>query len=141
MNTESLYLASDNNWWWIEPLSDAAAPQQNPEPRTAVHKFSVNTTDGKPIYRGSGMVDGWVNDRFSMSDYLGYLRIGTTRGGWWGEGRSNQLAVLSENDGKLVENGKITGLAPTERIYSMRYDRERGYMVTFRKSTLCLPWT
>ncbi len=134
MNTESLYLASDNNWWWIEPLSDAAAPQQNPEPRTAVHKFSVDTADGKPVYRGSGMVDGWVNDRFSMSDYQGYLRIGTTRGGWWGETRSNQLAVLSEDDGKLVEKGKITGLAPGESIYSMRYDGDRGYMVTFRQT-------
>jgi hypothetical protein len=79
-------------------------------------------------------VDGWVNDRFSMSDYEGYLRIGTTRGGWWGEGISNQLAVLSEGDGKLVERGKLTGLGQGERIYSMRFDRDRGYMVTFRRT-------
>jgi hypothetical protein len=69
-----------------------------------------------------------------MSDYQGYLRIGTTRGGWWGEGISNQLAVLVGQDGQLLETGKLTGLAPGENIYAMRFDRDRGYMVTFRQT-------
>jgi len=134
MSPESLYLTSDNHWWWIEPMVGVDMPPANPEPRTAVHKFSVAGPEGNPLYKGSAEVDGWVNDRFSMSDYEGNLRIGTTRGGWWGEGISNQLAVLSEGDGKLVEVGKLTGLAPGERIYSMRFDRDRGYMVTFRRT-------
>jgi uncharacterized secreted protein with C-terminal beta-propeller domain len=134
MSPDSLYLTSDNYWLWIEPMPNAAMPRGNPEPRTAVHKFSVANTAGKPVYRGSGMVNGWVNDRFSMSDYQGYLRIGTTRGGWWDEGISNQLSILAENAGSLIETGKITGLAPGERIYSMRFDRDRGYMVTFRQT-------
>lgn len=134
MSTESLYIASSNRWFWIEPMANADMPQRNPEPQTAVHKFAIDPASGKPLYRGSGIVDGWVNDRFSMSDYLGHLRIGTTRGGWWGEGISNQLTVLAEGSDSLVSTGTITGIAPGERIYSMRFDRDRGYMVTFRRT-------
>ena len=115
-------------------MANADAPQANPEPRTAVHKFAIDGTTGKPFYRSSGIVDGWLNDRFSMSDYLGHLRIGTTRGGWWGEGISNQLTILAEANDSLVSTGTITGIAPSERIYSMRFDRDRGYMVTFRRT-------
>jgi uncharacterized secreted protein with C-terminal beta-propeller domain len=134
MNQDSLYLSSDNNWMWIEPMAGADMPQGNPEPRTAVHKFSVGGATGKPQYRGSGVVDGWLNNRFSMSDYQGYLRIGTTRGGWWREGTSNQLAVLADENGSLVSKGTLTGIAPGESIYSMRFDRDRGYMVTFHRT-------
>jgi uncharacterized secreted protein with C-terminal beta-propeller domain len=69
-----------------------------------------------------------------MGEYNGYLRIGTTRGGWWGEAVSNQLAVLGEQGGTLVETGKLEGIAPGERIYSMRFDGNKGYMVTFRQT-------
>src|SRR5512143_876855 len=69
-----------------------------------------------------------------MSDYLGHLRIGTTRGGWWGEGISNQLTILAEGGDSLVSKGSITGIAPGERIYSMRYDGSKGYMVTFHRT-------
>ena len=134
MSTESLYIASSNRWFWIEPMVNADMPQRNPEPQTAVHKFAIDPASGKPLYRGSGIVDGWVNDRFSMSDYQGNLRIGTTRGGWWGEGISNQLTILAEGGDSLVSKGSITGIAPGERIYSMRYDGSKGYMVTFRRT-------
>ena len=134
MSPENLYLASGNDWNWIEPLAGASRPAANPEPWTALHKFAVANGVGQPLYQGSGVVNGWLNDQFSMGEYNGYLRIGTTRGGWWGEGISNQLAILAEQDGKLIETGRIEGLAPSERIYAMRFDRDRGYMVTFRQT-------
>lgn len=134
MSTESLYLASTNYWAWIEPVQDLSQPAVNPEPWTALHKFALANGAGAPLYKGSGIVTGWLNDQFSMGEYNGYLRIGTTRGGWWGEGVSNRLAVVAEQEGALVEKGRIEGLAPGERIYSMRFDRDRGYMVTFRQT-------
>lgn len=134
MSPESLYLASSNSWAWVEPVQGMAQPADNPEPWTALHKFSLASGVGKPLYRGSGMVTGWLNNQFSMGEYNGNLRIGTTRGGWWGEGISNRLAVVAEQDGDLVEKGRIEGLAPGEKIYSMRFDRDRGYMVTFRQT-------
>jgi len=134
MSPDSLYLASTNDWLWITPMAGAGQPPANPEPLTALHKFAVAGAAGKPLYLGSGTVNGWVNNQFSMGDYNGYLRIGTTRGGWFGEGISNQLAILGEKDGALVETGRIDGIAPGEKIYSMRFDRDRGYMVTFRRT-------
>ncbi|MFZ3207302.1 MAG: beta-propeller domain-containing protein [Geobacteraceae bacterium] len=134
MSTEGLYLTSGNDWFWIEPLAGDVASPANPEPWTAIHKFSVANGVGKPLYRGSGVVNGWVNDQFSLGEHSGHLRIGTTRGGWWGEGISNQLAIFTEQNGKLTETGKIEGIAPGEKIYSMRFDRDRGYMVTFRRT-------
>jgi len=134
MSPESLYLASSNSWAWVEPVQGIVQTNINPEPWTALHKFSVTNGVGKPLYKGSGMVTGWLNNQFSMGEYNGYLRIGTTRGGWWGEGISNRLGVLAEQDGTLVEKGSIEGLASGEKIYSMRFDRDRGYMVTFRQT-------
>jgi uncharacterized secreted protein with C-terminal beta-propeller domain len=134
MSPESLYLASSNNWAWIEPVQGMAQPAVNPEPWTALHKFALANGVGAPLYKGSGVVTGWLNDQFSMGEYNGYLRIGTTRGGWWGEGTSNRLAILSEENGALVEKGRIEGVAQGEKIYSMRFDRDRGYMVTFRQT-------
>ncbi|MFZ4858501.1 MAG: beta-propeller domain-containing protein [Desulfuromonadaceae bacterium] len=135
MSPENLYLASSNSWAWVEPVQGIALlPVNNPEPWTALHKFALATGAGKPLYKGSGMVTGWVNNQFSMGEYSGYLRIGTTRGGWWGEGISNRLAILTEQEGALVEKGRIEGLAQGEKIYSMRFDRDRAYMVTFRQT-------
>jgi hypothetical protein len=134
MSPESLYLASSNDWAWITPLQGVSQPAPNPEPWTALHKFALANGVGKPLYKGSGIVNGWLNNQFSMGEYNGYLRIGTTRGGWWGEGISNRLAILTEQDGVLVEKGRVEGLAQGEKIYSMRFDRDRGYMVTFRQT-------
>lgn len=134
MSPQALYLASGNDWAWINPIAGRNDTVVNPEPSTSIHKFAIPTSGGKPAYRGSGRVPGWVNNQFSMSDHNGYLRIGTTRGGWWGEQISNQLSILAERSGELGEVGKIDGIAPGERIYSVRFDRDRGYMVTFRQT-------
>ena len=132
MSPDALYLASSNNWLWITPVAANGIPADNPEPQTALHKFGISAASAKPHYRGSGVVNGWINNQFSMGEYNGYMRIGTTRGGWFGEGLSNQLAILGEQNGALVATGTLTGLAPGERIYAMRFDRTRGYMVTYR---------
>lgn len=134
MSPDALYLSSGNDWAWITPLATAGQVPLNPEPSTALHKFTISGASARPAYRGSGAVPGWLNDQFSMGEYNGYLRIGTTRGGWWGEGTSNRLTILAEHGGELAETGAIEGIAPGERIYSLRFDRDRGYMVTFRQT-------
>ena len=50
-------------------------------------------------------------------------------------GRGDQQSIdhPGEANDSLVSTGTITGIAPGERIYSMRFDRDRGYMVTFRR--------
>jgi uncharacterized secreted protein with C-terminal beta-propeller domain len=130
MSSDNLYLTSTNRWLWFDPVE--VINMDNPEPMTAIHKF-VADENQYPEYEASGIVDGFVNNSFSLSEYQGYLRIGTTRGGWWGEDISNKLTVLERADSELKIVGEIDNIAPAERIYSMRYDRERGYMVTFEQ--------
>lgn len=45
----------------------------------------------------------------------------------------NQVTTLAELDGKLVEVGKTPAIAPSERIYSVRFAGARGFVVTFRR--------
>lgn len=96
-----------------------------------------------------GVVSGTPLNQFSMDEYEGNLRIVTTVDktvttgvtysddvAIWNEessvesGSSNALYVLNE---KLDIIGSITDLAKGERVYSVRFDKEIGYFVTFRQ--------
>ena len=59
-----------------------------------------------------------------MDEYDGYLRVATTT--WENE---NGLYVL---DDSLNVCGLVAGLAKGERIYSVRFMGDKGYVVTFR---------
>ncbi|MCL1828577.1 MAG: beta-propeller domain-containing protein [Oscillospiraceae bacterium] len=91
-----------------------------------IAKFSVD--GGKIGYSGSGGVRGDLNNQFSMDEYRGHLRIATTE---WSGGNKNNLFVL---DGNMQVCGSVEGFAPGERIYSVRFMGERGYIVTFRET-------
>jgi inhibitor of cysteine peptidase len=86
----------------------------------------------------AGIVPGHPLNQFSLDEYNGNLRIATTIGGrWWGLGNfgSNNktvsdIYVLNE---KMTIIGSVKGLGETERIYSVRFIADRGYVVTFRE--------
>jgi uncharacterized secreted protein with C-terminal beta-propeller domain len=59
-----------------------------------------------------------------MDEFNGNLRVATTE---WDRG--NNLFVLDES---LNVMGSVTGLAKGERIYSVRFMGDKGYIVTFR---------
>ncbi|PZD94457.1 hypothetical protein DNH61_18880 [Paenibacillus sambharensis] len=97
---------------------------------TVIHKFRLD--QGKTVYIGEGSVPGGVLNQFSMDEHNGYFRIATTSGDMWASGEAasrNNLYVLDE---QLARAGTLEGLAPGERIYSVRFMGERAYMVTFR---------
>ncbi len=131
---ENLYIAmSSGSWWW------GWGQREN---TSHIHKFALDTTNGKPRYAASGEVDGWILNQFSMSEYDGHLRVATTDNDWtWDEATQesnvtggNNLIILKEDQGQLVETGSVRDLAPGERIYSARMMGPRGYMVTFRQT-------
>ncbi|MFA6294352.1 MAG: beta-propeller domain-containing protein, partial [Victivallales bacterium] len=98
--------------------------------KTKIFKFNMN--DGRLAYVASGKVPGSVLNQFSMDEYEDCFRIATTQGDVWrsGEGASkNNVYVF---DGAMNMVGKLEGIAPGEKIYSVRFMGERGYMVTFR---------
>lgn len=114
--------------------------------QTCIRKISYE--DGKLEAVGQTVVDGTLNDSFSIDEYEGNLRLAVTvtqissgnTGGLTFPGiqaeeeeqpqDSNSLYILDKN---LKELSRIEGLAPDETIYSARFMGETGYFVTFRQ--------
>jgi uncharacterized secreted protein with C-terminal beta-propeller domain len=70
-----------------------------------------------------------------MDEEGGFFRIATTSGHWEREQNTwtNAVFVLAAQGGRLRSVGELNGLATGERIYSARFEGDRGYLVTFRK--------
>ena len=97
------------------------------EINTEIYKF--NLKDATCTFSKTGKVPGSVLNQFSMDEKDGYFKIATTDStSWNSESNTNNLYVLNEN---LEIVGKVEGLAPGERIYSVRFMGNRAYMVTF----------
>jgi inhibitor of cysteine peptidase len=97
---------------------------------TTVYKFAF---DGpRATYLASGRVPGTILNQFSMDESGGFFRIATTRGHVSREGSdsTNNVYVL---DPGMKTAGRLEGLAPGEKIYSVRFMGARAYLVTFKK--------
>lgn len=100
--------------------------QWEPDSSTEVTTIRKLSYDSGRLTPGSqGIINGYINDSFSIDEYEGNLRIVTT------VGDTNSVYVL---DRELEELGKIEGLAEDERIYSARFMGDIGYFVTFRET-------
>jgi uncharacterized secreted protein with C-terminal beta-propeller domain len=126
-SAQHLYVAHHSGGWW-EPGGAEWAP------KTAIHKFAIDGTT--PVYRASGLVDGWVNDSFSLGEHDDDLRVATNVT-TWSDGAAhstNHLFVLRENDaGELVEHGAVRDFGKDERIFGARFLGTRAFVVTFRQ--------
>lgn len=87
----------------------------------------ISTENGLNI-SNTGEVPGYLLNQFSMDEYKGNLRIATTVGEWSESG--NDVYILDE---KLEILGSVKGLGKQQRIYSVRFIRDKGYVVTFRR--------
>lgn len=92
---------------------------------TNISKFSIDEL--KIGFAGGGMVEGSILNQFSMDEYNGNLRVATTN---WKQQSENALYILDKN---LNQMGSVENLAPGERIYSVRFMGDKGYIVTFRQ--------
>jgi len=82
-----------------------------------------------------GRVPGYPLNQFSLDEFNGYLRLATTIEPFiWMFGSvqsANDVYIL---DGELKVVGSVKDLGLTERIYSVRFIGEKGYIVTFRET-------
>ena len=123
------------DWWWFwghDTLMES----------TNIHTFDISQP-GETTYAGSGRVDGTILDQFSISEYEGVVRVATTTGQWgrwWMENPApmeNHVITLSHaldvDSGKtrLLEMGRVDGIAYNETIWSARFVEDRAYIVTF----------
>lgn len=93
---------------------------------TSIYRVRVN---GSALdFEAQGSVPGYVLNQYSMDEYNGHFRVATT---WQKEAtQMNNVYVLNMNM-SLV--GKLENLAEGERIYSVRFMGDKGYIVTFRQ--------
>jgi hypothetical protein len=100
-----------------------------------VHKFHIGARADETRYIGSGVVPGHVLNQFSMDEWYGYLRIATSRGRVPDPKVESVVSVLAQSEeGNLVRVGAVEHIAPGEDIRAVRFDNDRGYVVTFKKT-------
>lgn len=129
-SADNLYVAT-TRWVDWSAVEDAA-----PQVTTQIHKFDI-ADPRTALYRASGEVDGYLLNQFAMSEYEGDLRVATTSSPeWWFETSesSSQVIVLREDGGLLESIGSVGDLGRGERIFSVRFVGELGFVVTFRQT-------
>lgn len=97
--------------------------------KTAIVKLTRNTFDVTAI----GEIPGAPLNQFSLDEYNGNLRVATTISAstMFGTGDTANDVYVLDNDMHTV--GQIQDLALGERIYSARFIKDRGYLVTFKQ--------
>ncbi|MHB8693091.1 MAG: beta-propeller domain-containing protein, partial [Solirubrobacteraceae bacterium] len=132
-STTSLYLATEK---WINP---ATSPYQLPRQQTTqIDKFDATSPDSTS-FLASGQVPGYLLNQFSMSDSGGFLRVASTSApNWWGGTvpqvpSQSYITVLATHGNQLTPVGQLSGLGAGQKIYSVRFVDNIGYVVTFRQ--------
>jgi hypothetical protein len=132
-STQSLYVATQQ---WLGPNVFAEPDVTPPSVTTAIHKFDISSPVATE-YRGSGEVEGYLLNQWSLSEKDGFLRVVSTDAPlWWGgeEAESESaVSVLAEAGGRLETVGRLGGLGRGERVYAVRFIGDLGYVVTFRQ--------
>ena len=128
----SLYVATQR---WIDPLTPAAKVPGEAE--TVIDRFDASSPDRTPLV-ASGSVPGYLLNQFSLSEHEGLLRVASTSEPvWWDASapaaRQSRVTVLADRGGELVPIGQVSGLGAGQKLYSVRFIGDAGYVVTFRQ--------
>ena len=137
---------SQNNIYVYDTIYDAKVSRVT---QTEIRKVSYK--DGKLDGTGHAVIDGVINDSFSIDEYDGFLRVVTTirenddtSGGVNPllridsasdassevEDSTNALYILDQD---LKEIGKLENLAEGEKVYSARFMGDTCYFVTYKQ--------
>ncbi len=96
--------------------------------RTRVARIPVDTLTIAAV----GSVPGHLLNQFALDEHAGNLRVAVTvDDGWGGVESENDVYVLNS---ALSIVGSVKGLGQTERVYSVRFMGDVGYLVTFRQT-------
>ena len=122
-SAEALYVAT-TDWEQMRIMSTGEAPVSDAS--TQIHKFDISDA-AATRYVASGAITGTLLNQFAMDEHEGNLRVASTGG------TESFVTVLGQQGEQLVEVGKVGGLGRDERIYSVRFIGDLGYVVTFRQ--------
>ncbi len=121
----SMYLVMQESTSTQDPATGGFTYQTG----SCIHKIGL--TQNGLVAEGEGFVKGNVLNQFSLDESNGFLRIFTNDSRW--PSSMNELYVLEDQGDVLNVVGSIEGIASNERIYSSRFDGDRGWLVTFRQ--------
>ena len=128
---DALYLAvshqRSNTWGWFSGYGDA-------DESTTIHRFQLRQTPPETTYAGSGAVKGHILSQFAMDEHEGHLRVAATEGHAPDPGTRTGVTVFRPGENALEVVGSVDGLAPSEDLRAVRFDGDRGYLVTFKKT-------
>ncbi|SKA75553.1 Secreted protein containing C-terminal beta-propeller domain [Caloramator quimbayensis] len=130
MSKDSLYLTSmrgEEIKKGTDNQSDASVSYY--KNKTIIYKFELKN---KVNYVSFAEADGLIINQFSMDEYKGYFRIATTED-IYSENKVNTTNSLYVFDKNMKLAGSLKDIAPSERIYSTRFDKDKLYMVTFKQ--------
>lgn len=108
--------------------------------KTDIIKFAIK--DGQITKKGTGSVYGTLLNQFSMDENDGFFRIVTTvnrykitKDGDTTSISNDQKGVstLTVLDQHLKKVGKVSDLGRGQQVYSVRFDGETGYVVTYKQ--------
>ena len=122
MSQNAMYVTKTR---WVQPVPGGGIAEIWPQSgeKTDILRFAI---DGAEVrYSGTGTVDGSPLNQYSMDEFNGFFRIATTD---WSAG--TYVTVLNAADMHGV--GRTEPLAPGERMQSMRFMGDTGYVVTFQ---------
>jgi hypothetical protein len=113
-----------------------SAPEQNLHGGTTIHEFDASDS-AETTYRASGRVPGFLLNQWAMSERGGVLRVASSEAPTWlgrsGLDSQSFVTTLARREGSLAQLGQVGGLGKGERIYSVRFIDDAGYIVTFRQ--------
>jgi hypothetical protein len=131
---QALYIVNQNH---TQNLPDPSGGPQTPadgQPMEQSVIFKFDLAGETVAYTGSGRVNGWILNQFSLGEHQGVLRMATTTGRMrWDSNTktANHVYCLKPEQGELKIIGKLENLAPGEDIYAARFVGGRGFLVTF----------
>ncbi|MBE6948868.1 MAG: hypothetical protein E7456_03375 [Ruminococcaceae bacterium] len=149
VSAENIYVADTK---WVDEKSNEYTQDQYTVvdylnySQTQIHKFAYS--EGDISYECTGAVKGSLLNQFSMDEHNGNLRVVTTNNDnsyriytdekydfenyeYLSDSMSNGLYVLDES---LQVVGSVEDLGEDERVYSVRFDGDIGYFVTYRET-------
>jgi uncharacterized secreted protein with C-terminal beta-propeller domain len=131
-SSDALYVATHRRknrslvWYANESSADEV---------TEIHKFRLGAKPTDTRYLGTGTTQGHVLNTFAMDERGGDLRIATSVGRVPNPNAESQVVVLRQGaDGNLARVGELLHLAKGEDLRAIRYDDDRAYLVTFKKT-------
>jgi uncharacterized secreted protein with C-terminal beta-propeller domain len=107
----------------MENLYITSSDEEDGETFTLVYKFSYE--NGTVSYAGSAKIDGTIANQFGMHEYNDHFTIATTSE----SPVDNRLYVFND---QMRATGILNGIAQGHEIESVRFRKDRCYMVTGR---------